>query len=76
MPTSMEMIVLSAPEREDLFAEIYADDRLWAFVERSATGLRLRIVSQYVEPIWEFDLTPTIEILQAAARSFQHTTLP
>ncbi len=76
MPTSMEMIVLSAPDREDLFGEIYADDRLWAFVERSETGLRIRIVSQDVEPIWEFDLTPTIEILQAAVRRFPHVMLP
>jgi hypothetical protein len=66
MAGTMEMIILSAPERDDLFAEIYADDRLWAFVEPSDAGLVVKIVSTEVQPIWTFKLDDVLEVLQRA----------
>ena len=76
MTTQMTMIVLSAPDRDDLFAELYEGDDLWAFVERGEEGLRLRIVSRDVAPVWEFDLNAAIGILESARRRFPHTTKP
>jgi hypothetical protein len=66
----MQMIVLSAPEREDLFAEIYDEsEQLWAFVERRGHGsLSVKIVNDRVEPIWDFDLNAVLEVLQRAQR--------
>ncbi len=66
------MIVLSAPEREDLFAEIYDDeDRLWAFVEWRGNGnLSVKIVNARVEQIWAFDLDAVLEVLQRVRNRF------
>ena len=68
----MKMIVLSAPEREDLFAEIYdEEDQLWAFVERRENGnLSVKIVNDRVEQIWAFDLDVVLEVLQRARNRF------
>ncbi len=61
----MEVIITSAPEREDLFAEIYDGEYLWAFVERQPNGsLSVRIVSPKVEPIWTFDLDSVLDVHQ------------
>jgi hypothetical protein len=64
----MEVIILSAPERDDLFAEIYDESgRLWAFVERRGNGLlSVKIVNDRVEPLWEFDLSAVLDVLQRA----------
>ena len=66
------MIVLSAPDREDLFAEIYDEiHRLWAFVDRRGHGsLSVKIVNEHVEPIWDFDLDAVLEVLQRARNRF------
>ena len=68
MATGMSTIVLSAPERDDLFAEIYYNEELWAFIERYEDDLRIRIVSHEVEPVWELPLGSVLSTLRAAKR--------
>jgi hypothetical protein len=63
----MEVIILSAPERDDLFAELWEGDALWAFVERRGNGsLSVKVVNDRIEPIWDFDLNAVLDILQRA----------
>ena len=75
MAAGMSIIVLSAPERDDLFAEIYYNEELWAFVERHRDGLRIRIVSHEIEPVWELPLDGVLSILRAAKQRFSHPAI-
>jgi hypothetical protein len=63
----MEVIILSAPERDDLFAELWEGDALWAFVERRGNGsLSVKIVNDRIERIWDFVVFAVLVILQRA----------
>ena len=66
MATKMKFVVTSAPDREDLVAEIYCGDTQWAELSREAGPFVLEIYPNPDGTPWAFELSSVLEALEQA----------
>ena len=71
MSEHMRVVITSPPDREDLVAEIYCGDVMWAEVNRETGSLRLEIYPNPQGGPWVFDFVRAIEGVEAAKRRLE-----
>jgi hypothetical protein len=62
----MQIIITSCPDREKVFAELYAGDDQWAELSQEEDALVLELYPREDAKPWTFQYAEVIEILQRA----------